>query len=260
MRYNRDMEELTKHQLILVALLISFVTSLATGIVTVSLMNQAPQGVAQTINNVIERTIQQVAPQPASVADASSSPDENPTPLEAVVQSINSSIVHIENRSNRMPLALGVTVSSSGVIATSRAALGGVSDVQAVLIDGNRIPMSIVQFQAAGDVVFLAPSVRLSPQPNFSPVTFSAHSELGKAVFTLSGSSTVSLGVGVITDSGEWIGTTIPATRTSLGGPLFDAYGNLVGIRLASAGAEIPNSGAWFYALPRIRTAIPILK
>ena len=49
------MNDLSKQQLILLALLVSFVTSLATGIFTVSLMSQAPQEVVQTINNVVER-------------------------------------------------------------------------------------------------------------------------------------------------------------------------------------------------------------
>lgn len=55
-----DIKELNKTQLILLSLLLTFVVSIATGIVTVSLMQQAPKSVPQTINNVIQRTIEKV--------------------------------------------------------------------------------------------------------------------------------------------------------------------------------------------------------
>ncbi|MBI4692235.1 MAG: trypsin-like peptidase domain-containing protein [Candidatus Terrybacteria bacterium] len=49
------MENLTKTQIVLLTLLVSFMTSLATGIVTVSLMSQAPAPFTQTVHKVIEK-------------------------------------------------------------------------------------------------------------------------------------------------------------------------------------------------------------
>jgi S1-C subfamily serine protease len=87
------MDNLPKNQLIMLVLLVSFVTSLVTGIVTVSLVNQAPAPFTQTINKVIEKIV----------------PTENkqqqaallPTPLTSeeaivkVVKDVSSSVVSV---------------------------------------------------------------------------------------------------------------------------------------------------------------------
>jgi len=55
-----DIKELNKTQLILLAVLLSFVTSIATGITTVTLMQQAPASFTAPINRVVQQTIEKI--------------------------------------------------------------------------------------------------------------------------------------------------------------------------------------------------------
>ena len=54
------MEDLNKTQIVLLAIFITFVTAAATGVTVVTLMDQAPPAITQTINRVVERTIETV--------------------------------------------------------------------------------------------------------------------------------------------------------------------------------------------------------
>jgi len=55
-----DINDLNKSQLILLAILLSFITSIATGITTVTLMDQAPDAVTVPINRVIRQTVEKI--------------------------------------------------------------------------------------------------------------------------------------------------------------------------------------------------------
>ncbi len=55
-----DVQELNKSQLILLAILLSFITSIATGIVTVTLMQQAPLSITAPINRVVKQTVEKI--------------------------------------------------------------------------------------------------------------------------------------------------------------------------------------------------------
>lgn len=55
-----DIKDLNKPQLILLAVLLSFVTSIATGITTVTLMQQAPASFTVPVNRIIKQTVEKI--------------------------------------------------------------------------------------------------------------------------------------------------------------------------------------------------------
>ena len=55
-----DIKDLNKSQLILLAVLLSFITSIATGITTVTLMQQAPTSFTMPVNRIIKQTIEKI--------------------------------------------------------------------------------------------------------------------------------------------------------------------------------------------------------
>lgn len=68
-----NIEDLNKTQLLLLTILVNFVTSIATGVLTVSLLDQAPPTVIQTVNRIVDHTIETVTTEVPVAGNAPSS-------------------------------------------------------------------------------------------------------------------------------------------------------------------------------------------
>jgi hypothetical protein len=135
------MENLTKQQIVLLTLLVSFVTSIATGIVTVALMNQAPVGVTQTINRVVEKTIEKVVPATPTKETQTIVKEtvvvNTDDQIVSAVEKNSKSIVRIYSRENSRSydsdsvrfVSLGTVVSDNNII---------VADNNTFVFDGGR--------------------------------------------------------------------------------------------------------------------------
>lgn len=258
MDYTMFMDDLSKQQLILLALLVSFVTSLATGIVTVSLMDQAPSGVTRTVSQVIERTIQQISPDNSATAVISAG-DESALAVSAV----SGSLVRLSSRDGQNGGGLGLLVSTDGVILSDKAAVAGLTDYQAILPDGVSVPVSVIQSQNDGDIVFLAPVRHLAK--SYAAIRFGTNPSLGATVYSLTGSTTTVLGQGIVTESMSAaasstppspgsIHTSIPPSKVSAGSPLFTLDGSVIGMRTSSLSTA---DGSEFYPISQLKSVIP---
>ncbi len=145
------MEDLTKSQVVLLALFVSFVTSIATGIVTVTLMDQAPPGVTRTINRVVEKTVETVVPTETkeTVVKEEVVVKEDDLIIEAIDQNL-ASVFQLQSRDvegNFVPAGIGLVLSEKGLAVTDRAHIAG--KLLFASYQGQRLPVTVLSL--AGD-------------------------------------------------------------------------------------------------------------
>jgi S1-C subfamily serine protease len=255
------MEHLSKQQIILLALLVSFVTALATGVVTVSLMDQAPTSVGQTISRVIERTIEGTSSQSAFAGNIQAYEDK----IANAVEKVASSTVQIKSKDDGSILGTGLIVSKGGVIVTDKSVIAQANEYIAVLHNGKQFPIAIVQSQINGDIVFLAPVYpNISSSKSLLPITFSTIPKLGQTILSLSGTSTAVLEQAIVTainsdpnnSSASIIHTSISKSKIIAGNSLFNTSGEVIGINLSS---YQNNETANFYSMNALKYVIPVI-
>src|SRR3989344_1915088 len=116
-----DLEDLNKSQLILLTVLVNFVTSVATGILTVSLLDTAPAIVTQTVNKIVEHTVETVAQvAPATVVQAPKpSVEDLITAAFAALEARTVSFYSVEGGTTTPALATGTYLSKAHAAVTA---------------------------------------------------------------------------------------------------------------------------------------------
>ncbi len=236
-----DIEQLNKSQIVLLTLLVSFVTSIATGIVTVSLMEQAPPAIAQTVNRVIERTVETVSPAPEGQAAATIITQEktvvvNETDLiSQAVQKVAPAVVRIYENKDENPAfyAIGIVLDNKGSVVTDSSAIVG-SDYTVALSDGTRVRMFVNARDKVSGFAFLQPATSTeNAAPSWKPAAVaSGKIALGKTVVAIAGKTVARIYPGIVTatPAEALIETNIPSDSILPGSPIINTDGSIVGV------------------------------
>jgi hypothetical protein len=251
-----DIEQLTKHQIVLLTLLVSFVTSIATGIVTVSLMDQAPAGVTKIVNQIVEHTIETVAPQSQGAAAASATEKtvvvKDDDLAAQSIASAQKAIVRITASGGKDLIARGVIIDSKGTTLTDAAALAasGASSFDAILSSGARVAVSKVSNGTTSPVATL--TLALGTSTGYAPAALGNPStlKLGQSVIRIGGTGSDTVGNGVIASlpkEEDGSQTQIEATVSSgtPGSILITIFGEIIGMTTGISSL----TGADFYSI-----------
>jgi len=226
-----NIEELSKSQLILLTILVNFVTSIATGILTVSLLDHAPAYVTQTVNRVVERTIETVAAAaPAAIVQAPA-----PSNQDLVTAAIGADAARAVAIYPALTGTSSPAISIGTYLPKSRAIVTAAQDAlpKEVLIEftnGAHIPASLSR-QGMGIVIYGFADGAALPKMTSPVLVSSSDLKLGETALAIGSDGSASTGiVARVTSKGVY--TTLPDIGT--GSAAVDLSGNLIGI---SAGA-----------------------
>lgn len=269
-----DIEHLSKSQIVLLTLLVSFVTSIATGIVTVSLVEQAPPAIAQTVNRVVERTVEKVVPssQSASVVTTEKTVVVKESDLIATaVARTSPSIVRLykqekdaSGKDTEVFLGLGVVIGNGGLIVSESLAVEGAGGAVVALSDGRRAWGSFIAKDAASGTMTLQGATSTDAGPiAWQSISVDATSPvLGETVVAVAGRTASRISSGIITalpnteaDTAAVFETSIGESDIMAGSPLINTNGELVGMSTSASRAEAKRGFLPASALPGLLPA-----
>lgn len=260
------MHDLNQNQMVLLVLLVSFVTSIATGIMTVSLLQQAPLEVTRNINSIVEKTIEKVVP--ASIASGITSSTKDVTTVvvkeeDLIISSINKNIKSIVRINETDSLGaiyfygIGIVLTKDGIIGTDRKTITSSSIYTATLSDGTEFKIVPMDVDKKTSSIFFKANLPEKTKYDFLPAKLaSVDSQLGQTIIGLGGETQNSVAVGrvssfIMKDSGTGTSTVkyIGGVETDMsskdllsGSPFFNLSGDLVGMKLSqgSSGSFTP--------------------
>ncbi|KND50800.1 MAG: hypothetical protein AB202_00125 [Parcubacteria bacterium C7867-007] len=224
-----DIEDLTKTQLLMLTILVNFILSIATGVLVISMLDQSPAPITQTVQQIVDHTIETISAPISSPIVINKPAPATPTQeqqLTAAVAADGARTVLIHKNSTSTPaIAFGLYLPKSRAVATS----AGVPLPKEVLIafaDGSAAEASLSK-QGTGITIYgFADDATLPEAPAANPVA-AADLKQGQTVVALTKDRAAITGIISKVDAS---GITTTLTSVPAGAGVVDLSGNVIGI------------------------------
>ncbi len=231
-----NLEDLTKTQLLLLTVLVNFVTSIAIGVLTVSLLDQAPPTVTQTVNRIVDRTVQTIASTTPIQGIISSPPprtvvirDEDLLTAALAAQAARTVTLYYRSTSTA-PLAIGTFLPSAKAIVTA-SSFALPREIIVEFADGSSVPASLSRSNATLVIYGFADTARL-PKVAVPSLITKADLKAGQTVLarTAGGDALT----GIVSKVDDAIHTSL--TSVAVGSAGVNSSGSLIGIAVDTMG------------------------
>lgn len=244
-----NLDDLTKTQMVLLVILVSFVTSIATGITTVALLEQVPptitSSVSRVIQNTVEKTIETGGGKQTVVVK------EDDLIVDAIAENQKSLVLIRENVGGTpgVALATGFVVSKDGLVVTDSARIWGYTQF-AISVGTETYPAEVAVYDPAGFAVLRIKQAvdTLGGFKSFVPVTFAASAvRPGQTIIAagLTEAATLRIAKGIVTraDQAEPFTVSFSSGVPTAGSILIDTGGEATGIALGAGETRVVAAG-----------------
>jgi len=257
-----DLEELNKSQIVLLTILVSFVTSIATGIVTASLIERAPADVTRIMQRVVEKVAPATSQQATVVTREKTVVIKEADLISAAIAKDESKIISVVTTKDKKFISLGVFINKKGVVAMDASTLKKAKDTSySVKVGKDTYVKAKVTYPGGAHGVALLTimdsvydaKTKIKSIIKIRPVTYSdTPLHLGQTVVSFIGEGSIAQGITSKLGDGGYIMTSINPGKIAPGAILINVNGDVAGI---STGASRKINKSTFAP---IRTAIAI--
>ena len=223
-----NIEDLTKTQLLLLTILVNFIISIATSVLVVSMLDQSPAPITQTVQQIVDHTIETIST-PIAPATPSKSTPAVQTPEQQLTSAIATdgarTVLIFRGATTTPAIAFGVYLPKSRAVATAFT-FQLPKEATIMFSDGSSVDASLSKNGATVAIYGFSDMAKLPAAPAANPVAASSLKQ-GQTVIGLTKDRGAVTGIiSKVGDTG--IDTTLAGVPAGAG--VVDLAGNVVGI------------------------------